>query len=95
MEHIIQFAVGIDDNAICDRVMENAEKEIIKSIMTDCKDHIYAKNSYHGYKNEPSIYFKGKITEFMDEHKDEIISLAAKHLAERLAKTKAAKELTK
>ena len=32
MEHIVQFAVGIDDEAITNRVSEHAEKEIIKDL---------------------------------------------------------------
>lgn len=96
MEHIIQFAIGIDDKAIRERVEANAERTIIEDIKKDVKDHLYMKNSWGaGYLNQPSNYFNDKITEFINENKDEIIALAAKNLAERLAKTKAAKELTK
>ena len=34
MEHIIQFAVGIDDNAIVKRVEEQAEKQIVETLTT-------------------------------------------------------------
>ena len=96
MEHIIQFAVGIDDNAIRERVEANAEKEIIEDIKNDVKAHLYKENDWgRGYSKQPSTYFDNKVTSFMNEHKDEIISLAADRLAERLSKTKAAKELIK
>ena len=32
MEHIVQFAIGIDDEAIVKRIEENAEKTITKDL---------------------------------------------------------------
>lgn len=43
MEHIVQFAIGIDDEAIRNRVTESAEKQITESIKRDVEGTIFCK----------------------------------------------------
>ena len=40
MEHIVQFAIGIDDESIRKTVIETAEKQIIDKLYSDCKSII-------------------------------------------------------
>ena len=95
MEHILQFAIGIDDEAIIKRVEAGAENAIMQEIKRDAKAAIF-KSTYPNsstFSRNPTDFFDEKIGQFLKENKDEIIKLTANRLAERLAKTKAAKEL--
>ena len=90
MEHIVQFAISIDDRTIAKRIEENAEKQIIKEIKEMIADHIF-ENRY-GQHIGLSARTANMVEEWLDQHKKEIIDKAAEHLAEKLARTKAAKE---
>ena len=37
MEHIVQFAIGIDDNAIKKRVEDNAYDDIVERLIKEAK----------------------------------------------------------
>lgn len=95
MEHIVQFAIGIDDNAIREKVEANAEKEIIKSIKQDVANKLF--NSWYRNANpekDPlSEFSKGIIEKFLEQHQEEILEKAAVHLADKLARTKKGKEI--
>ena len=96
MEHIIQFAVGIDDNAIRDSVTKNAEKQIIQSIERQVRNRLFESNYYGRDADEKSRlngYSEKIIENFFEKHKAEIIEKAAVHLADKLARTKAGKAL--
>lgn len=96
MEHIVQFAVGIDDNAIRQRVMENAEKQIIQNIEQQVRNSLFESGYYRSNadKNSPLNEFSKKLIEnFLENNKEEILEKTSKHLAEKLARTKAAKAL--
>lgn len=92
MEHIVQFAIGIDDEAIKNEVMESAEKQIIENIEKDIKDAIFHKNYYGKRTNDLQAWVKVMIEKEIMKNKEEIIQLAVKELADRLARTKMAKE---
>ena len=95
MEHILQFAIGIDDEAIIKRVEAKAEDTIMQEIKRDAKAAIF-KSTYpnsSAFSRNPTDFFDEKIGQFLKENKDEIIKLTADRLAERLARTKAAREL--
>lgn len=92
MEHIVQFAIGLDDKAIVDRIKARAESIILDEIRNEAKNAICEPSPYgSSCKGIPTSYFDKKIELFMKENKDEIIEMAAKRLAERLSRTKAAK----
>lgn len=97
MEHIVQFAIGIDDNAIVKNVSENAEKEIINDLKQKVANRIFQHNYYNKNADpdrDPLTDFaKGIITSVIEDNKDVIIEKAAEHLAERLSKTKKGKEI--
>ena len=95
MEHILQFAIGIDDEAIIKRVEDKAEDTIMQEIKRDAKAAIF-KSAYLNsstFTRNPTDFFDEKIGQFLKENKAEIIKMTADRLAERLARTKAAKEL--
>lgn len=48
MEHIVQFAIGIDDDAIRERIVANAEKEIIKDLKQDVANKLFEAYYYNG-----------------------------------------------
>ena len=97
MEHIVQFAISIDDNAIVKKVTENAEREIINDLKQKVANRIFQHNYYN--KNvdpdrDPLTGFaKTIITSVIEDNKDAIIEKAAEHLAKCLSKTKKGKEI--
>lgn len=95
MEHIVQFAIGIDDNAIKERVTANAEKEIIKSIKQDVANKLFSTwyRDADPKKDPLNEFSKGIIEKFLEQHQEEILNKAAAHLADKLARTKKGKEI--
>lgn len=93
MEHIVQFAIGIDDGAIRQSVERNAQKTIISNIERDIRNkmfsHPYRENALPG--DALSDYCKNILLDLFAQDRDEIIEKAAELLAERFSKTKAAK----
>lgn len=95
MEHIVQFAIGIDDNVIKDRIEKNVEKEVIKTITEKVEDVIYKKHYYYGYDEKEPLknMVKGVINEVIEKERDVILEMASKILADRLLKSKKGKAL--
>ena len=91
MEHILQIAIGIDDDGIRKRIEASAEKQIIDSIKSDVADQIFRKSNWN---NETQLHswVKDIVVDAVLEHKDEIISAAASSLCEYMKRTKAVKE---
>ena len=94
MEHIVQFAIGIDDEAIRNRINQSAEKQITESIKNDVEETIFN----HGWrsgeidKNSPKEWVKDLVKDVIEANKDQIIEAAVVELAKNMAKTKAVKE---
>lgn len=97
MEHIVQFAISMDDKAIKERVEEAAEKEIINNLQQEIRDKLFTPGDYHVRKTRPgdplSTYSQKVIEDFLTKNKDELLDRAALYLADRLCRTKAAKEI--
>lgn len=97
MEHIVQFAVSIDDNAITKYVTENAEKEIIKDLKQDVANKIFMKDYYRQNadpkKDRLSIFAESIVKDMFEENKEYILDKAAAILADRLARSKKGKEI--
>lgn len=95
MEHIVQFAIGIDDEGIKKAVTENAEKTIIKELSEEVKRILFKKDfSYkNGLSLGPTQYMDEKIGAILDENREAIIEAAAEKLADKLSRTKKAKEM--
>ena len=92
MEHIVQFAISIDDDTITKKVCENAEKAITNNIQKEVESNIFSHGYYAGRRiTEFTDEAKKIILAWLDSYKESIIQLTAKMLADKLAKTKAAK----
>ena len=91
MEHIVQFAIGIDDEAIRKRIEQTAEKQVVDSIKEDISDMIFQKNRWNDEKCLQS-WVSSIVVEAVMEHKDDIIRGAASQLCEYMKRTKQVKE---
>ena len=63
MEHIVQFAIGIDDNAIKKRIEENAYDDILEKNRDDIIDAA-AEKLCESFKRTKA--YKEKMTEVME-----------------------------
>lgn len=96
MQHIFNFAIEMEDQAIVERVSKNAEKQIIQEIGDHVKDCLFQKCwSYKTGREEPNGHSTAKdiVSDWLTDHKDEIISMTAELLAKKLAMTKAARAI--
>ena len=93
MEHIVQFGIGIDDAVIVKQIHENAEKKIIESLEKEVREIIFETSHYGKLIKAPTTWTEMRIDDFLEKHKDEILDIAGKYLAERLARTKTGKAL--
>ena len=109
-DHIVSFAIGIDDQAIINSVQKSAEKQIINDIKQNVLGQIFV-NRY-GYRTAPttkdghgntvldennaelSEFAKELVKETLAENKDTIVAMAAEKLAESFKRTKAWKDAT-
>lgn len=94
MEHIVQFAVNIDDEQIKKTVERNVVTQVVAEIRKDCMKELTGKISPNTYQYSQRIkeIVDSNIKEFLDSNKEIIIKEAVNQLAERLSRTKAAKD---
>ena len=90
MEHIVQFAIGIDDDAIRNLVIESAYKDVVKQLVGESKKSLgltgtWAKESWRTLMDDA-------LHNYFNENKDLIINLAAEKLANSYRRSKAFKE---
>ena len=91
MEHIVQFAIGIDDEAIRQRVIEGAYNDVVKNLMAEAKREMRLDGRY--YQKETWRYIiNDALHNYFDENKDLIIDLAAEKLVDSYKRTKVFKE---
>lgn len=91
MEHIVQFAISVDDEAIRKRIEENAEKTIMGNIQSDVEKQLF----YRGWDNRNGRLsdFAGRILgDVFEKYREEIIERAADKLAKSIKNTKMYKE---
>lgn len=96
MEHIVQFAIGIDDDAITKKIEERAEKQIIQSIEKTIRNKLFEVPYYRADTEENSRlsdYSRRLVESFLEKNKEELLEKAAVYLAEKLARSKAGKAL--
>ena len=95
MEHIVQFGIGIDDDAIIRELERSAVKNIEKDIKQELINKLFDPPRYkHAdpQRDALSDWTKSIIETCINEHKTEIIDKAAKYLADSMRRTKAVKE---
>lgn len=92
MEHIVQFAIGIDDKAIQNRIEEHAYSDVLNKLTKNAVDSVFSHSSAY----TRGIMWEGLMGEalqsFLEERKDEIIDKAANMLADRFQRTKKYRE---
>lgn len=102
MEHIVQFAIGIDDEAIRKRITETSEKQIINRLYEECITAVIgqAPRVWGGYDDRDKQFKRAlndlvfqAVDKIVTENKDAIIENAAQILADRIGRTKAARAL--
>lgn len=98
MEHIVQFAIGVDDAAIVQKVSENAERLITNDLKNEVRKQVFTYPGYYGYRDDRDKpdgvqrWAEKKFEEFLEENKETIIELASEKLADKLSRSKVVKE---
>lgn len=87
MEHIIQFGITIDDDAIKKHIEEKATKQVADSITQSVKDKIF-KHYGSGFTYDAQEMFG----ELLDKYKDEIIANATAQIVDSIKRSKKYKE---
>lgn len=89
MEHIIQFGITIDDDAIKKNIEKNAVDKLVTDIKKEVRDEIFVGS---GWNRGLSYKVQEIIKEAMAEYKDEIIKEATAEIVETLKRSKKYKE---
>lgn len=94
MEHILQFAIDIDDSQIKKLIKEGAVKKIIEDIDKDLRNEMFESN-YYGASARLSSQAERIIRDFLEENKDEILQIVADKIYEKTVRTKKIQEIKK
>lgn len=92
MEYIMQFAIGIDDEAIRKRIQENAYDDILRKLVDEARKCMPFGTLYYNERDRWRFVIENALRNYFDENKETIIDLAASKLAESYKRTKAYKE---
>lgn len=100
MEHIVQFGIGIDDEAIRKIIMEKAEKSILndlkKEIRSDIIHQIFEIDTGWYGKDEKKTglqdWVKDLVVKTLEDNKEQIIEMTSEKLADKMSRTKVIKE---
>ena len=92
MEHIVQFAIGIDDKAIQNRIEEYAYRDVLDKLAKNAVDSVFAHTNAYSRENMWKTLMVNALHSFLEERKDEIIDKAANMLADRFQRTKKYRE---
>lgn len=99
MEHIVQFGIGIDDDAIREIVMKKAEKSIVEDLKKDIRSEIIREifvcdSDWSGKERKIDLqdWVKDLVEKTLKDNKDQIIKMASEKLADKMSRTKAVKE---
>lgn len=99
MEHIVQFGIGIDDEAIRKIIMEKAEKSILNDLKKDIRSEIIREifvcdSDWYGKERKIDLqdWVNVLVVKLLEDHKTEIIERASERLADKMSRTKAVKE---
>lgn len=89
MEHIVQFGITVDDDAIKNLITSKASETVVNEV----KRELGVDNRYFP-NNVVKKMVSDEVLNQFNLHKEEIIEATAKVLAEKLIKTKLVKERT-
>ena len=99
MDHIIQFAIGIDDDRIVKLVEDNASKQIIGDLKQQVANRIFS--AYYCWQNaNPSTDKLSDlsvqiVSDFLKDNKDVIVERASELLADKMLKSKTMRDKIK
>lgn len=90
MEHIVQFAISIDDEAIKRRVEHNLMSALVAELRHDVMNALSEKGNTTAYEYKRLInqLISEKTEELFSTIKDDIITTTSTMLSNKLAKTK-------
>lgn len=88
MEHIVQFGITIDDDAIRRNIETNAMNAVVDSITREIKANLPKR---FGVTDWQRVCYDS-ISHFIEENKAEIMQEMTKALIEKVGRTKAYKE---
>lgn len=99
VEHIVNLAISIDDDKIIQGVEAAAKSQIVRELKNDFVKAIF--QSRYNYRtgmddtdfSSVTNWVEREFDSFLDENKSAIIEAAGKYLCEKLARTKAVKEM--
>lgn len=92
MEHIVQFAISIDDETIQNRIEEHAYTDVLNKLTKNAVDSVFAHSSAYSRELMWEKLLDNALQSFLEERKDEIIDKAANMLADRFQRTKKYRE---
>lgn len=95
MQHIINFAIEVEDDRIVQAIEKNVEEKVIKTI-TEKIENLICNKSYYGRVNDYKPLenmIASRIDTVISAHKDFILEKAAEKLAEKLARSKDGKAI--
>lgn len=92
MEHIVQFAISIDDKTIQNRIEEHAYRDVLDKLAKEATDTVFAHTNAYSRENMWKTMMSYALQSFLEERKDEIIDKAANMLADRFRRTKKYRE---
>lgn len=89
-EHILQFAVSIDE----DRIVQMVEDRAVKAGVDNITKLVEQRNKARGYYDQSYIdkVINDRVSDLIKENKEIIIEKAANKLADRLVRTRVVKE---
>ena len=88
MEHILQFAVSIDDEGIKRNIEKSATDKISQELSKDIKKTLFDSGWGDGFSNYGEQLFR----KFLDDHKDEILEKAVALVADSMKRSKKYRE---
>lgn len=92
MEHIVQFAINIDDETIQNRIEEHAYTDVLNKLTKNAVDSVFSHSSAYSRDIMWERLMGEALQSFLEERKDEIIDKAAHMLADRFQRTKKYRE---
>lgn len=84
MEHILQFGVNIDDDAIRKEVVRLATAQIIDDLKKECRKELGLTGDYY----MRSDFVEKMVDEILSHCREQVVAEAAKTLADRAPKQK-------
>lgn len=90
MEHIIQFGITIDDDAIKKNIEANALAAVVDAFVGEMKRNL--PKAYYGNNVDWKAVACNCVQDFIERNRDEIMDIAADRLVEKVMRTKAWRE---